>query len=656
MNQDAINRNLAEKNSDSSEFQKKVIESVRKYMKASANKMQVYHTGWDANSYVYRGYRIADKEDVKAVKDGEPPKVIVPITYAQVQTAISFILSTYTQRDNMFELRGVGPEDEKNSFAVTSDLSYQLNNQKFVLKLYFWLLDALKQGFGVVRTEWDESYVDMRVSKQVPAAGLANMFGSIFGRQPTMETVEAVESVLSYQGNKIRNISPYAFYPDPSVTIANFQEGQFVGHEEEVALSSLEAQEGELYFGTDKIPKTLGKDLFEERPRRVSGPFSREDTNNPLLNREQENRAVIRTEMEITLSEKRATELWGANLGSGEKPIKWLVTVANDQKLIRFEQKGYLHGRYNYELFEFSPDHDSFFNPGLADTISELQNITTFFLNSHIVNVRKIIANRFIVDPTKVEMDDIKSGSIYIRTKGAQGDIRRAIDQLVTSDVTRGHVQDMETLTQLVTLITGVNENALGQYSSGRRSATEARNVNAGSAARLKMHATLAWMQGIEPLARQILSNTRQWREKEVYENIVGAAAIDAPFEQAILADPKKLAGGYDFVPYDATLPTDRQFQAGVLTELFTTLINNPQSMQILNKDPIKLLNYIAQLYNIRNMRDFDLAPLGAPGPALPKEPQPQVVPNQVAADVAGAGGQPVDMTGESVLASLAGQ
>lgn len=622
-------------------------------MKSSSEKMSTFHDGWDANSYIYRGYRVTDKEDVDSIKEGTPPKVIVPITYAQVQTALSFIISTFTQRDSILEVRGRGPEDEKSSFAITTDIDYQLLDQKFVLKLYFWLLDALKQGFGVVRLEWDERYNDMRVAKQVPDNSISNVFKSVFGKAVPMKTEEAVESVLSYQGTKIRNVSPYAFYPDPSVTIANFQEGQFVFHEEEVSIASLEAKEGDLYFGTDKIPLTIGKDLFGARPRRVAGPFANEESATPLMEKRQENRPAILCEGEITMSPKRASETWGANFGDDTKPVKWLVTVVNDQKLVRFEPCGYLHGRYCYELFEFSPDHDSFFNPGLSDTISELQGIITFFLNSHIVNVKKIISNRFIIDPTKIHEEDIDSGALYIRTKGAQGDIRRSIEQLAMSDVTKGHVADMETLTTLVTLITGVNENALGQYSSGRRSATEARNVNAGSAARLKMHATIAWMQGVEPFAKQVLSNTRQWRTKDVYEMIVGQLVIDAPYESTIYADPKKLAGGYDFVPYDATLPTDRQFQAGVLQELFTVLVQNPQTIQLLNKDPIKLLNYIAQLYNIRNMRDFDLQPLGPAAPGLPPPPTAGVVPDQQAADAAGAGAQPVDITGEQVLQSL---
>lgn len=653
MNQDKINKNLAEHSSEGSEFQRKVLESCKNWMKASSDKMCKLHDSWDTNSYIYRGYRMMDKEDRDAVKDGEPAKLIVPITYAQVQTAISFILSTYTQRDNILEVRGTGPEDERSCMAMSTDLAYQLNNDKFVLKLYFWLLDALKQGFGVVRVEWDETRVPMRVANQVPDYSIGSIFGAVFGKKVPTKTEEAVEEVLQYQGNKIRNISPYAFYPDPSVSIANFQEGMFVATEEEVSLVSLEAKEGEIYFGTDKIPTTMGKDLFNERKRRVSGPFNEtNDTNKGLVAKEDKAKSAIRIEIEVTLSEKEATRMWGGNLGSNTKPAKWLITIANDQKIIRFEQKANFHGRYSFEVFEFSPDHDSFFNPGLADTIAELQNIITFFLNSHMVNVRKIIANRFVIDPNKIETGDLDAGSLYIRTKGAQGDINRVIKQLEVSDITRGNVEDMGVLTQLVQVITGINENALGQYSSGRRSATEARNVNAGSAARLKMHATLAWMQGILPLGGQILANTRQWRSPEVYMNIVGDLALEAPYEQVILADPAKIAGGYDFVPYDATLPTDRQFQAGILQELFTVLVSNPNTIQLLNKDPIKLLNYIAQLYNIRNLRDFDLSSL--PTPALPPQPQAAVVPDAQAQEAAAGGAQPVDMTGESILRDLA--
>lgn len=645
MNQEKINRNLQEKDSESSEFQRKVVEYCRKLLKASADRMSEFHSAWDCNAYAYRGYRTLDKDDRDALKSGEPAKLVVPITYAQTQTAISFILSTFSQRENIFEVRGRGPEDEQPSLAISTDLQYQLEKDNFLLKLYFWLLDAWKQGFGVVSCNWAEQYQYMRVANQVPDYSLPNLFSRVFGAKMPMKTEEAVQEVLSYQGNQVRNISPYAFYPDPSVTIANFQQGMFVGVEEELPLLALESLEGDVYYGTDKIPKTINRDVLEERPRRITGPFNKDEgSNKDILNTDEKKEGtVVRLEIELTLSEKEATRLFGGNLGSETKPCKWLVTIANDQKLVRFEKKTNLHGRYGFEVFEYSPDHDSFYNPGLADTISELQGVVTFLFNSHIVNIRKVIANRFIANVNQVHEEDILSGSLLIRTKGATADINRVLKQLDVSDVTKGNVDDIGALNMLIQLITGVNENALGQYSSGRRSATEARNVNAGSASRLKMHGMLSWMQGIQPLGMQYLANTRQWRTREVYESIVGELAMEAPYEQVILADPNRLAGGYDFIPYDATLPTDRQFQAGVLQELFGMLVSNPNTIQLVNKDPMKLLSYIAKLYNIKNLRDFDLSQL----------PQPAVVPNQEAADAAGAGAAPVDMMGEEVLRGL---
>jgi len=38
-------------------------------------------------------------------------------------------------------------------------------------------------------------------------------------------------------------------------------------------------------------------------------------------------------------------------------------------------------------------------------------------------------------------------------------------------------------------------------------------------------------------------------------------------------------------------------------------MMSNPQSMQILNKSPIKLLEHIAELYNIKNFDDYNLNP-----------------------------------------------
>jgi hypothetical protein len=656
--QEAINKDLAEHDSSESEFQQKVVQLCKRFVKQSADAMSTFYDTWDNNDVVYRGYRLPDKNDKDAQKDGEPPKIIVPVTYAQLQTAVSFLFATFSQKPVLFEMQGGGPEDEQYARALETDIDYQMRKQQMMFKLYNSLVDTFKYGFCVMKCDWTEQYCKMRGQVQVPELNILGRLGAMFGMPqaaPTYRLEEQVIDVLEYQGNRITNISPYNFFPDPSVTIANFQQGKFVAHDEETSLSAVKKREGQDYFGTDKIPNTIPPDDTKHRNRRTGRIFGDAGMGlTPLTpgagaNSKDGNTAdaCVTLEVEMTFTPKEASKLFKMDLGKEDYPMKFIAVLGNDAKLIRFENAGNLHGQFGYAVGEYSPDHNAFYNPGLSETIYELQNIITFFLNSHIVNVRKIIQNRFVVDATKINLDDIKTNSMFIRLTQSGVPIDKVLKQLEAYDVTQNHVKDMDVLMQMVQTVTGINENALGQYSSGRRSATEARSVNAGAAARLKMHGQLYWMQCLDPLGRQIVANTRQSRTREAYEMIVGAMSVNAPFDKVIYADPTKIAGGYDFYSYDATLPSDKQFQASQLQEIFSILVQNPQTIQLLGKDPTKLLSHITQLLGIKNIEDYNLDNPNIP-PLQP--PQAQVVPDQVAGDVAASGGQPVDMMGEGLM------
>ena len=650
--QDSINSDLRTRTATESEFQKKVVSEVRSYMKVSCEAMHHLWQSWDQHDQIYRGYRIRDRDDARAINEKEPPKIIVPITYAQIQTALSFLLATFSQRDNIYELRGRGPEDRLPALNMEYDLEYQMEQSQMLLRLYCWSLDALKMGFGVVKINWEEERTKVRTGEFRSPDTFGNKARGLIGLEPVGEKVlvESVQDILKYQGNKITNVSPYNFYPDPDVALADFQNGAFVGHEEEVSRAVLMSQEGIKYHGIDKIGNFVEKVVFDYRKRRVGQRWG--EISGKSIHGVKHVESVIFTEMMFNIVPKEWTEKFGIDFGSETYPIKFIAAIGNDTKLVRFEPSGYLHGMYNYAMFEASPDHSSSYNVGLADTVYSLQNMITWFINAHVANVRKVIRNQFITNEEKIYVQDITDGGPVIRTKPgvAVNDIDRVIKQLKVEDVTRNHVGDADSLAKLVQLVTGISDNALGQYHTGRRSATESRNVNAGSASRLKMMALTMWQQGIKPCGEQILANTRQGRTREVYDMILGDKAQDHPYEEVVLTDPNKIAGGYDFVPYDATLPTEKFQQGNMLTEIFKILMGGPEIMQLLNKNPLKLLNHIAELYGIKNLRDFDLSndqPLGGP-------PQVQVVPDGVAQQAAEGGAQPVDINPLDAIASAA--
>jgi len=269
-------------------------------------------------------------------------------------------------------------------------------------------------------------------------------------------------------------------------------------------------------------------------------------------------------------------------------------------------------------------------------------------LNSHVQNVQKAIFNSIVYNPDAVEAGDITSGSPYIRSKGATS-LDEAVKQLSVMDVTKGHIGDMDTILKFIQLVTGINDNALGQYAPGRRSASEARSVNAGASARLRMHANLAWYMGIEPLAQQWLANTRQGRSPEMWGAILGNKTMECPWEKCILTDPEKIALGVDFIPYEATLPSDKQQRATVLSDVFKICMGNPEMAQVLGLNIVPLFKDIMALQGINNISDYSMQQAQAPG-------QVQVVPDQQLQQMVGNGQvEPVNVAGMDMMSQLQG-
>lgn len=621
--QDSINRQLRE--GDSSQIEESMRQRVRANIFRSRDRMSKQWPVWDRHDSIYRGISVVDGDDVRAMEQGKPPKIIVPITYAQIQTAVSFLLSLFSDRRNLIELHGRTPDSVGKALALESDLGYQLQRQRFMLTLYIWLLDLMKYGTGVVKCGWEERFEMRRVRTQsagnvVPFDEIGQDLQQTLGlfalddSPSSVESVsESVERVKSYEGNVITPVSPFSFYPDPAVRVSDFQEGLFVGHEEVKSHSELlrRQQEG-AYHGVEHLRRALPN----QDP--VSGLSAQRRVGQDIITHSSGGDArttpthVILTEMQENIVPAHFAREYGVNdLGDEDYPVKFVVVMANDHKIVAIERLGYLHDKFTYAVAEHNPDSSYHLSPGMADAIDELQSTITWFVNSHIRNVREVIQNRLIGDPKMLNMDDIDKNRRFIRTKsGATGvrNLEAILRQLNVTDVTGNHVSDAQVLFRLVQVVTGVSDNALGQHSPGRRSATENRNVNQGTASRLLMHAQLFYWQGLEPLAEQMIANTRQNRTEEMYNAILGSEADKHPFDEVILASPDAIASALDFAPFNPMLPNDRVHAANVLQEAFGTVISGGmETAQALDLSPKLLLEHVLRLLHVTNINDFSI-------------------------------------------------
>jgi len=588
-------------------FHDKLLQRCKDLVQLSRGLMCQYYDRWDRYDMAYRGESFRDAADIKAGQRKEPEKFVVPITYSQVETFVAFCYQVYTQRPTFFELDGSGGEDAKAAGFAQSVLEYNLehNNWKGE-KLQQFLRNVGRFGLGVIKSGWDVKTQQMEQDVPMEIPG--------WPAELPPPTMKQMVDVPVYQGNVLQVVSPYRFFPDPRLPITRFHEGEFCASEDDYSRITLQTMEKYGAVAGVKHIQKFGNDMLLDGTRRTSWLTDNVSAVTSRASATDDNDFVVVTEIQIELVPKDWMLDDGTKLGESDRSEKYLIWYANDSRIIRITPLGYMHNRFTYDVSQYNNDNLRYLNDGLCGMIEQMQSVHNWLINSHITSVRKVISNMLVVDPKGVEMSDLQNRNPVIRLKPTvQGSgVDRWIRQLNVNDVTQNHVNDASVIEGFAKQTSGISENLLGQYSSGRRSALEARSVNSNAAARLLLVANSIWFTAILPLGRKMLSNCRDGMDVEQLVRIVGMTNVMSNPEgvsQFLTVDKTKLVGNYDFLVFDGTMATARGATAMQLQELLTALIANPQLPLLFNIDPRKLMNEILTLNNIRNVDRFQFDP-----------------------------------------------
>src|SRR3989304_1987795 len=127
---------------------------------------------------------------------------------------------------------------------------------------------------------------------------------------------------------------------------------------------------------------------------------------------------------------------------------------------------------------------------GMMELTEPLAQHMNFLFNSHMANVRKAVNDRFLGDPSRIDLNDFldPENSVVRLLPAAYGsNPAEALQQLSVVDITKGHLTDSQAVLEIWERITGATSHMFGQISSGRRTALELQGVFRQSGARLKM-------------------------------------------------------------------------------------------------------------------------------------------------------------------------
>lgn len=626
------------KNDIDSQEHAKVLAYAKHLIEISRREMCKHYTKWDEHDATFRQRRWRDKEDRAAYDKDAPEKLIVPLTFSQVMTFVSYAVSTLTQNTRPFELEATGTESAPLKEPMELILQRDTKRNQWTAFLVQFFLDVARFSLGCAEVCYKEEYRFMRLPQTQQVEG-------VFGVQSETDST-AFTRIPTFVGNRVYPISPYRFFPDTRVPLTRFQEGEFCGSEDMFSLAALKS-DGNL-FNLDKIPKMTEKEYNDRHsqsrieqltnirlnPNMASGSDNPSDDTDALV----KSGSVIITKVVCDIIPKDfvanavvGTNADGEALGEEDFPVRYIIWYANDKTIVRFEEATYLHGQFPYVCAQFMPDQHMTINQGLAETCSHINTLVTWLINAHTASQKNSYESKFVVDPAGIDIKSLESRSPYIYMKrNASGmDVRRYIQQFTTTDTTQNAMQDVSSLKELLEGSTGFPSLLNGQFSSGRRDATQSRVVTQGATTRAKTTVGAIWDAAFVPLGRQLIANNRQEMDFETFARIVGPQDDPAKPNLQLLfqlfqADPITVATAEDFFVFDGSLPSEKAFLSQSLQEIFMAIVSNPEIAQIMGYGPEQLRALLEEIYELRGVTPPYLPPAAPPPQQQPVAGAPQ--------------------------------
>lgn len=533
-------------------------------------------------------------------KGGETDYVTIniPYSYAMLLTAHTYYTSVFLARDPIFQLRGRHGESQTAEMALESLLDYQLQAGGGMPALFVWLMDIGKYSHGVLGHYWDKEEFTLTKLVDQPKTFLGVPIPG------TMEKVQTSETVTGFEGNRLYNVRPADFLTDPRVPLFRFQEGEFCIVFDKVGWVKIASRAASGKYYNLKVLKDSGARGEEDDRLGSTG----HDSNLPgedlaFYNVEDAHPSTVdlyEFHWDVIPSE--------LGLGSSNRPEKWVFTIANKSVVLSAQPLGLAHNKYPFDVIPFEVEGYNVFNRSMLEVLDPLNKTMEWLFNSHFYNVRAALNNMFLVDPSKVNVRDLEEpgpGKMIRLKPAAYGqDVRTMLSQFPVQDITRANLSDSETVAQLAQRITGVSDNVMGSVNAGgRKTATEVRSSTSFGINRLKTNCEWFSSVGFGPLASKLYMSTQQLYTGEKKFRIIGDQAIWA--DQYMNVNPSMIAGMYDFVPVDGSMPVDRFAQANLWQQMLGGLSKVPGALE--QYDLGKIFAFVAQLGGLKNINKFKI-------------------------------------------------
>jgi len=615
----------------SSTAHQKLLSEIFQRAQESSNEMSKRYASWKKVDQTLTAYVKLDESE-QTIKDKDarkPVSIVVPYSYATLETILTYFVSAFLESP-IFRYEGHGPNDVIGAILLEKVIEQQTMNFKCALNLHTMFRDSLSYGLGVVTPTWDRKWGWKAV---VQDAGFMSKLLDKFIK--TGSRIERQETIL-YEGNRLKNIDPYSYLPDPNVPIHDVQQGEYVGWIEQTNYNKLlELEQNDSTIFNVKYLKgmsTAGRSQFN-KSKSGSGRDSKfgqtsgtgSNTTSPI--------DVVWMYWSVI---PKDFGLKGMS-SNGEYPEKWLFGMAADKVLICAKPLGLNHDMYPVAVC--APDFDGYSSTPVSrlELMYGMQETLDWLFNSHISNVRKAINDMLIVDPSLINMADLedpKPGKLIRMRRAAWGrGVDNAVKQLAVNDITRSHVADASYITDLMQRTSAATDSVSGVVRRGgeRVTAEEIQSTRSSALSRLTKAAKIASLQAMSDISYMFASHTQQLMSKDVYVRATGDWQELLVKEYNLNPqDPKSgriktsiydLIIEYDVVRKDGTIVGGEYNESWV--EIFRILSAQPLLFQ--SFDMVRIFKHIARIMGAKDINEFVMQSGQAPQVQTQVAPQEQI-------------------------------
>jgi len=674
-----MDRLVARRLEKDKDYRARLVKLAKDYLKIGRDALAYWSSDFDLAYDILSCYSPMTKKDMEAMERGHPKRFILPMTATQVTTMSTYVAQTLFGQETPWKVEGRRPEDEVPAEFMNQLLRWNAEQQPTYLLGYLWCQDAIAVNRGVFYNSWAPIMRPDLV--QVPTQDPEDLDEN--GQPKTYSRPTRRNKVVgSY--NRLEIVSPYDWVSDPALPLWRMQEMRFCGHRTVIPVTELRRRSKLPIDHPSYVLPSAVEDLVTKAKKGIAQADSAVPSLPGVLPNPSEIR-LSRTAYERTRAlqptgnvqaDKNDTgnvecwELWvrlvpsdnkiygdtDQETDTGDEPVIFQMLIAGGDVLLSITESTYAHGMYPYSVGEGRPNAHFQFSPGWVQMLKGLQDYVDWLKNRHHEALSRTLGNIFLYDPSRVDVTDFmnpdKEGLLISLKPEAYGTkLGEVFQQIPIKDLTENFLEEVMEFVKFSESVTAAGSGMQGVIPNGADpSATQFAGTQQMGAGRMASIARLLSSQALVPQAKQFVSNFQQFLDQPQAVRFKPTDPTNIPPElqdaAAVTVTKDTVAGEYEFVPHDGTMPGTDGRKVAAITRLLEAAQGFPEAFQPgpgnINPRKLLLVGAKASGLNIENfLYDSSVAPAGPPGaapgllpptlppvgaPGIPEQPGPKPV------------------------------